>query len=422
MDGLHDALELGVHLLARPGHALGVLAHLQAGRRHAAGVRRLARREQHLGLEEGLDGFRSGRHVRAFAHEDDAMLDEVGGVLVVQLVLTRAGERAVQLVRNLPRIRALEELAGLRQLGKLAALDRLEVHDGLDQFLRVAFLHVERAGTVGKRHDLRAEAHELLGGERGDVAGTGNRADLAFERILVRREHVLGEIDVTIARGLGTDERAAERQALARQDARPLVRDALVLAEEITDFAPAHVHVAGRHVGVGADVVEELRHEALAEAHHFAVAAALAGRVGGLLGVEVRAALGAAHRQRGERVLEHLLEPEELENRKVDRRVETKPALVGSNRRVELHAVALVHAHLALVVNPRHAEDENPLRHHDALQNRRLLVLRIRLEDGIERREDFLDRLKEFGLVRILRANVGQDLINVFAAHCLFLV
>src|SRR5690242_1341715 len=42
VDGLHDVLQAGVDLRARPWQALTVLRHLQTGDGHAAGVRRLA--------------------------------------------------------------------------------------------------------------------------------------------------------------------------------------------------------------------------------------------------------------------------------------------------------------------------------------------------------------------------------------------
>ena len=86
-----------------------------------------------------------------------------------------------------------------------------------------------------------------------------------------------------------------------------LVGDALVLAEHVADLAAADADVAGRHVHVGADMAVELGHEALAEAHDLVVALAL--------GIEIGAALAAAHRQAGQRVLEGLLEGEELEDR-----------------------------------------------------------------------------------------------------------
>src|SRR6201999_3053731 len=101
---------------------------------------------------------------------------------------------------------------------------------------------------------------------------------------------------------------------LAGEHAGEAVGDALVLAEHVADLAAADDDVAGRHVDVGADVAIELGHEALAAAHDLAVALALR--------VEVGAAIAPAHRQAGERVLEGLLEGEELEDRLVDAGVE----------------------------------------------------------------------------------------------------
>ena len=132
-------------------------------------------------------------------------------------------------------------------------------------------------------------------------------ARLAGQILPSRLQHVLEEIDRAIAGRLGADQRAAIFEALAGQHAGELVGDALVLAEHIADLAAADADVAGRHVHVGADMAVELGHEALAEAHDLAVALAL--------GIEVGAALAAAHRQAGQRVLEGLLEGEELEDR-----------------------------------------------------------------------------------------------------------
>ena len=81
-------------------------------------------------------------------------------------------------------------------------------------------------------------------------------------RVAAGGEHFLGEVDGAVAGGLGPDQRAAPVQALAGQHAGELVADALVLAEEEADLAAAHADVAGRHVGVRADVLAQLGHEA----------------------------------------------------------------------------------------------------------------------------------------------------------------
>ena len=157
----------------------------------------------------------------------------------------------------------------------------------------------------------------------------------------------------------------------------------------------------------------EFRHEALAETHDLAIAAALAGGVGALLRVEVRTSLAAAHREGREGVLEDLLEGEELEDREVHRRIEAETALVRPDRRVHLNAVAAVHAHGARVVHPRHAEHDHALRLHHALQNGFFLVGLVRVDDGGEGGQHLVNGLEEFRLVGILRLDVFENRFDV---------
>ena len=186
------------------------------------------------------------------------------------------------------------------------------------------------------------------------------------------REHLGREVDAAVAGRLRADQRAAPVQALAGEHAGELVAQLLVHAEQEADLAPADADVTGRDVGVGADVALELRHEGLAETHHLVVALAL--------GVEVRAALAAAHGQRGQRVLEHLLEGEELEDPQVDRGVEAQAALVGTDGAVHLDPEAAVDLDAALVVEPRHAEQDHPLRLDDALEHPMMPVLGVTVQ------------------------------------------
>src|SRR3546814_4718363 len=99
------------------------------------------------------------------------------------------------------------------------------------------------------------------------------------------------------------DQRAAPFESLAGQHPSEFAGDPLVLAEHIADLAPADTNVARGDVDVGADVAIEFGHEALAKAHDLAHALAL--------GVEVRPALAAAHRQAG-RSEEHTSELQSL--------------------------------------------------------------------------------------------------------------
>ena len=223
-------------------------------------------------------------------------------------------------------------------------------------------------------------------------------------------ERLCGEVAQAEAGRLGTGERAAERDALAG-DGRALeaVNNALVLTEHIADLARADADVTCGNVGELADVAVKLRHEALAEAHDLAVGLAL--------GVKVRAALAAAHGERGEGVLEDLLEAEELHDGEVDGRVEAQTALVGADRGIVLDAEAAVDVGHAVVVDPGDTELDNALRLDKAFEKTVLLPLGVLVHDQLQRFKNLHDRLKELRLMCIAALNVRVHLFQILVVQ-----
>src|SRR5690606_29337909 len=137
-------------------------------------------------------------------------------------------------------------------------------------------LGVEGTFGVGQRHHGAAQVHDLARGVLGDVAGAGNGHALAVDAALVAvLEHFLGEVHATEAGGFRTDQAAAVADALAGEHGGRLVGQALVLTVQVAHLASTHANIAGRDVGIGADMAEQLGHEGLAEAHDFGVALAL---------------------------------------------------------------------------------------------------------------------------------------------------
>ena len=174
--------------------------------------------------------------------------------------------------------------------------------------------------------------------------------------------HLVNEIEGTITRCLRTQDAATPLNALARQGGTmELAGQPLVLSEQVANLAGAYTDVAGRYVHIGADDLIQLSHKRLAEVHHLVVALTA--------DAEVATALATAHRQCGQCILECLFETQELQNAQVYRRVETKTALIRTDSAVELHAIADVHLHLALVVDPGHTESGDALRLYDALND-----------------------------------------------------
>ena len=159
---------------------------------------------------------------------------------------------------------------------------------------------------VGHGDNLGAVFGSLFGSVDGNVAGTGNDNGLILEALALSLKSLVHEVAETVAGSLGTGQRAAPFKSLAGKNAGVFVAETLVLAIEEADFTAAHTDIAGRNVGISADMLAELGHEALAESHDFTIALAL--------GVKIGTALAAADGESGKAVLENLFEAEELDD------------------------------------------------------------------------------------------------------------
>ena len=376
-----------VHFLLRPEQAHGILRHLQRGDRHAAGIGRLCRAEQHARFLEQLHRLRRGGHIGALGHGKAAVFDQRPRTGGVQLVLRRAGQR--DLAGDLPDVPAAGTVDRARTLrdvfGNAAALDLLEpLHQRNVDARRV--VHV--AAGVGHCHDLCAELLRLFAGIKCNISGARNHNGAPVEALSGTFQHFLREVAQAVARRLCSLQAAAVAQPLARQCAVEFVVQALVLAEEVADLAAAHADVPGRHIGVRADVLVQLDHKALAETHDL--------RVGFPLGVEIAAALCAADGQARQAVFEDLLEAEEFDDALIDRGVEAQTALIRADGIVELHAEAAVDVDMSAVVRPRHAEFDHAIRFDQALQHARFQINRVRFNDRLQRGEHLPHRLMEF--------------------------
>ena len=285
-----------------------------------------------------------------------------------------------------------------------AATDVLEVHDEVEFVEGDPALVVNVAARIRQRQRFGAELQELLDGVLRDVAAARHETRLALQRLVARRQHLGGEIDGAIAGRFRTNERAAPVQPFPGQHTGELVPDPLVLAEEIADFTPADADVARRDVGVRTDVATELRHEALTEPHHLVVALPFR--------IEIRSTFAAAHRQRRQRILEHLLEGEELEDAEVHRRMESQAAFVRADGAVHLDPVAPIDLVRAAIVLPRHAEHHDALGFDHALDDPRVAILGTPLEHQIQRFDNFLHGLVKLGLARVLRSHVRHQVAH----------
>ena len=120
-------------------------------------------------------------------------------------------------------------------------------------------------------HHLGPVLGSLFAGIDGHIAGAGNHHRFAFKGVAVVTQHGIRKIAQTIAGGLRPGQRTTVRNALAGKHTGKLVAQPLVLAVQIPNLPAAHADIPGRDVGICADVLGKLRHEALAEAHYLSV-------------------------------------------------------------------------------------------------------------------------------------------------------
>lgn len=149
-----------------------------------------------------------------------------------------------------------------------------------------------------------------------------------------------------------------------------------VLAEQEADFPLADVLIARRHIPIWTDVGRQARHEGLAEAHDFT------GRTP--FRIEVRATLGTAQRQAGQRALVGLLQRQEAQRVELQAALEAQAALVGAEQIGMLDPPAALQLHLALIVLPFHSEGVHRVRQAQAFEQAQLAPLLTRLMDRHE--------------------------------------
>ena len=406
MDVRHDGAEALVNFLGSPLEAHGVLRHLQTGSGDTTCVGGFARAVEDLGTLEDFNCFGSRRHVCTFGYAEATVLDEVLGIGFLDLVLRSA--RHSDVARDAPRTLAGEVLC-LRELLRVlldtSTTDVLEFKDVVHLLLGQSFGIIDETIGVAQSEHLGTQTHRFLCGILRYITCAGDADTLALERLATGSQHRLSEIASTVTGCLGAHERTTPQLAFAGQRAGELVAKTFVLTKEETDLTSAYAYITGRYVGICANVALQLGHKRLTETHHLGITFATRR--------EITSALGAAHRQRGQRVLEGLLEGEELHNRQVHRLVETYTAFVRANGAIHLHTESAVDLHFALIVHPRHTEHYHALGFNDALHDLLLAQIRVRHDHRRYTFHYFADGLVKLLLARVFLNQVGHKLVNI---------
>lgn len=92
--------------------------------------------------------------------------------------------------------------------------------------------------------------------------------------------------------------------------------------------------------------------------------------------------------------------------------MESKPTLVWSDRIIELHTVPTVDLHFTCIVHPGHSELDNAIGLHHAMQNPKITVVRMTIQNRLERNNALFNGLKELGFARIPLGEAVHELLN----------
>ena len=207
MDGAHNLVQLRIDFGCRPRDMHRVLRHFQTGSSYAAGIDCLARCEKHLVFDEQIDSFSRAAHVGDFGHASRLVLNQLTGIVGIQLVLRRAWQGDIDFL--LPRF-----LAGIeRSAGEFLDIRLDDVVARSTQFQHIVYLLAGNAVRVvnvsvgsGDGNYLCAQLRSLQCRTPSHVAEAGDSHRLSFNINPVFFQHLVNEIQRAETRCLRTED------------------------------------------------------------------------------------------------------------------------------------------------------------------------------------------------------------------------
>ena len=409
MNRRHNLVQLSVYLLGGPVILHRVLAHLQARGCYATCVDSLTGAVGKFCADEGLDSLGGTTHIRHLSHNLHAICHQLLSVFAVKLVLGSARHSDIHL--NLPRFAT----GGKGRAGELLCIGSNHVVVRCAELEHISnFLFVKTGGVVDITVRTRDGYHLctklccLACCAPSHVAEARDCDGLTLDIHTLLSQHLAEEIYCTIACCLGANQRATKGHTLTGEDTCILQSEFAIHAIEVANLAATNTDITCGHVGLGTNVTPQLGHKGLAETHNLCI--------GFTLGVEVRTTLCTTHRECGEGILEALLEAEELQDAGVYAGMETQTALIGADCVIELEAVACIHLHLTLVINPHYLEGKTTVGLYDTLCDACCLELGVLVIDLLYGHENLAYRLQILTLAGVLALQLGHQFLYV---HCL---
>src|SRR5204863_4886452 len=106
----------------------------------------------------------------------------------------------------------------------------LQLHDPMQLLLSNTFGLINEASRIRHRNNFGPFPNQFLDCVLGCITGTRSGANFALDRVMPRLEHLLREIDRTIAGGLWANQRAAPLERLGGKNNSKIISKTFVLA------------------------------------------------------------------------------------------------------------------------------------------------------------------------------------------------
>mmetsp|Transcript_19953 Transcript_19953/g.58271 ORF Transcript_19953/g.58271 Transcript_19953/m.58271 type:complete len:243 (-) Transcript_19953:94-822(-) len=184
------------------------------------------------------------------------------------------------------------------------------------------------------------------------------------------------------------------------------VLNAFVLSIHVADLCLADTDAHGRHVMVWANVLGQLRHEALTEALDLRLAL--------VRWVKVCTARGASKVHPSDSVHAEGVKANSFDKVRVHVGSKVEGSLVGPQGARVLDADATIHAEYAHIIQPRDAELNEALWFNELLGNPR--VLRVPVKDRSQRRERRREGLQEQSLALVPAGGLADEQLRGLGA------
>src|SRR5690606_2662379 len=253
MDFMHDVLQFEVDLLPAPGKSQRILRHFQTRNGDPSCIGGFSGPVEDIGLFYPVNRFGCTRHIGSFGDADQAIVDELPGIFLIEFILS--GTRKSYVTGDFPgsfpfKIFALIFVSVFVDPSMII----FQIHDKRQFFIVDSVRIVDGAVGIRQGYNSGTQFVAFLKGVLSDVSGTGDGDRFPADRVAFILEHFFGKINQTIPGSFRYDQTSTKFTSLAGQYPGEGGLYSFVLSKQIPDFPGTYPDITGGYIDKGSDV------------------------------------------------------------------------------------------------------------------------------------------------------------------------